>query len=86
MAEIHWLKPVGDSFSDALDWSGGRVPGPADDAILDAGGMGSAPYAVIVSTRETVVSIQTAANATLDVDAGMFTAAAGSGAGINAGT
>ena len=38
MAQIHWLNDISGSFTNAADWNGGMVPGPSDDAILDAAG------------------------------------------------
>ena len=83
MAEIHWANPVDGSFTNASYWTGGVVPGSGDDAILDAAG--PTPYTVTVSQAETVTSIQTAANATLDISGAMFQATAGTGSGANAG-
>ncbi|HZL00223.1 MAG TPA: hypothetical protein VFC47_09995, partial [Caulobacteraceae bacterium] len=80
---FHWLNPVSADFNTAADWSGGVVPGPADDAILDA--PGATDYTVTASTNETVNSIQTAATATLSIAAGTFTASKGTGSGDNAG-
>ena len=63
MTQIHWKSAVSADFNTAADWSTGNVPGAADDAILDATG---GAFTVSTSTAETVNSIQTAANATLD--------------------
>ena len=82
MALIHWLKTVSGAFGDGADWGGGGVPGPGDDAILDA--PGSADYTVSVTSNATVAGIRTAANALLDITAD-FTATKGTDLGINAG-
>ena len=82
MASIHWAKAVSGTFATGADWSGGKVPGPGDDAILDA--LGSGPYTVSASANATVTSIQTAATALLDIEAD-FSATHGTGAGANAG-
>jgi hypothetical protein len=82
MALIHWLKTMSGGFSDGADWSGGVAPGAGDDAILDA--PGSTAYKVSVTSNATVASIQTSANALLDIEAD-FSAADGTGAGVNAG-
>src|SRR5580698_10253321 len=82
MASIHWLDPVNGNLNVASDWSGGSIPDPADDAILDAPG---GAFTVTAPTSETVESIQLAANATLAITGGTFTAAAGTGLGANAG-
>ena len=82
MTQIHWKNAVNADFNTAADWSTGTVPGAADDAILDAKG---AAFTVTASTSETVNSIQLAKNATLSITAGVFTAANGTGAGVNAG-
>jgi hypothetical protein len=83
MAQIHWLDQVSADFSVAADWSGGVVPGAADDALLDAAG--STGYMVTASTSHTVQSLQTAAMGTLSVTGGKFTASSGTGTGSNAG-
>ncbi len=84
---VHWVNPVSDSFDNAADWSGGFVPGAANDAILDAPGI--TLYTVTASSNEAVNSLQTAANATLAVTGGTFatnfTATNGTGGGLNAG-
>jgi hypothetical protein len=82
MTQIHWTSPVSADFGTAADWSGGKVPGAGDDAILDATG---SPFTVTSNVDETVGSIRTASNATLDIAGGDFTASAGTGAGVNAG-
>ena len=82
MALIHWLKTVSGAFSNGADWSGGAAPGPGDTAILDA--PGSIAYTVSLTANATVTSIQTAANALLDVEAN-FNVTAGTGSGANAG-
>ena len=82
MAEIHWANAVSADFATAADWTGGAVPGPSDDAILDAKG---SPYTVTASTGQSVESIQTAANAVLLIKS-TFGDAGGTGAGANAGT
>ena len=83
MSEVHWLNAVSGSFTNAADWSGGAVPGPSDDAILDA--PGSTPYTVTVTSVQMIISLQTAANATLDLASGYVGDAEGTGAGVNAG-
>ncbi|MDQ2859480.1 MAG: hypothetical protein M3T55_01870 [Pseudomonadota bacterium] len=79
---VHWLSPVSGSFATAADWTAGTVPGPNNDAILDAAG--STKYTVTASASQSVASVQTAATATLDI-ASAFTAANGTGSGANAG-
>jgi hypothetical protein len=80
--QLHWLSAVDGLFTDAADWTADLVPGPSDDAILDASG---GAFTVTVNVGEAVHSVQLAANATLDVEA-QFTASAGTGTGVNAGT
>jgi hypothetical protein len=82
MALIHWLKTVSGVFTDGADWSGGAVPGPSDNAILDA--PGSTAYTVSVTSNATVAGIQTSSNALLDIEAD-FSATAGTGFGANNG-
>lgn len=79
--QIHWLHAVSGAFSAAADWSGGRVPGASDDAILDAAG---SDYSVNELGAATVSSIQTSATGTLGVN-GQLTATNGTGGGANAG-
>ncbi|HEY7851589.1 MAG TPA: hypothetical protein VIB82_01355, partial [Caulobacteraceae bacterium] len=87
MAQIHWLNAINGAFDTAADWTGSAIPGPADDAILDAAG--ATKYTVTATGKESVNSIQTAATATLQIKtssgAGGFSVAAGSGAGVDAG-
>ncbi|MGI8841122.1 MAG: beta strand repeat-containing protein [Caulobacteraceae bacterium] len=83
MAQIDWTGAVNGYFDNASYWSGGAVPGASDDAILNAPG---AAFTVTSNANETVHGVQTAANATLDVTAGVFTAYAGTDGGVNAGT
>ncbi len=87
MAKIRWVNPVSADFNIAADWSRGRVPGPADAAIL--GALGATAYTVTATTAEAVGSIQLGSTATLEIAAGAFTASAGtgsaSGSGANAG-
>jgi hypothetical protein len=82
MTQIHWTSPVNADFGTAADWSGGKVPGAGDDALLDAAG---SAFTVTSNLDETVGSLQTAANATLDIAGGTFTAETGTGGGVNAG-
>ena len=37
-ATIRWKAPVSGLWSDAANWEGGAVPGPADDALIDLDG------------------------------------------------
>jgi hypothetical protein len=84
MASIDWLNAVSGAFGDAADWSGGAVPGAADDAILDA--PGTTAYTVTSAASQTVAAIETSATATLDIAANTFAATDATGAGANAGT
>ncbi len=70
-------------FASGANWVGGVAPAPNNDAILNA--TGSTAYTVTSSTNETVLSILTAANATLLIASGSFTATNGTGTGGNAG-
>ena len=82
MSAIHWLNPLSGNFTHAADWSGGKVPGASDDAILDAVG---SSFTVTSASSQTVNSLRLAANATLSITGGTFDALAGTGAGANAG-
>ncbi len=83
MTSIHWTSAVDGKFVNSADWSAGVRPGAGDDAILDASG---ARFIVAATSRQTVNSVQLAANATLSITGGTFTCTAGTGAGANAGT
>jgi len=83
MANIHWKRALGGNFGKPGAWKGGVVPGPTDNALLDAAGT---DFTVTSNKAETVASIQLAANATLDITSKIFTASAGTGSGENAGT
>ncbi len=84
MAQIHWLTAVSAPFTTAADWTGGVVPGPGDDAILDATG---GPYTVFSKAASQVVnSVQLTAGATLSVASNKtFTITNGTGSGANDG-
>ena len=82
MASIHWARAVSGTFATGADWSGGRVPGVGDDAILDAAG--SSAYTVSAPANATVGSIQLAATALLDIQAN-FSVTGGTGTGAIAG-
>jgi hypothetical protein len=83
MTNIHWSSAIDGAFNNGADWTGGVAPRASDDAILDATG---APYKVTSSADATVNGLQLAANATLAIAAGTFTATAGTDGGANAGT
>ncbi len=82
MSDIKWNAGSSGDFGAASAWAGGAKPGPGDNAIINAAG---SAYTVTSAANETVLSIQTAAFATLDITGGTFKATAGSGAGANAG-
>jgi hypothetical protein len=84
MAQIDWKNTAGGDFNTGSNWSGGVVPGPADDAIINAATKSG--YTVSASVSDTVNSIQTIALTTLAINGGTFTASSGSGTGANAGT
>ncbi len=84
----NWLHAVNGNFNSKHDWGPHKVPGAADDAILDAKG---AAFTVTATTNEDVNSIQTTANATLllkgdPAAAHTFRVENGTGAGVNLGT
>ena len=62
MATINWLGGDGD-WSTAADWSGGVVPGAADDVTIGATG----PYTVTVTATETARSLTLNSDATLEI-------------------
>ncbi len=87
MTQIHWARSVSGDFSNAADWTGGGVPGPSDQAVLDSTGV--TPYTVTVGSSRTVASLQTAVNATLTITNGAastyFDITNGTAGGVNAG-
>ena len=83
MAEIHWLDAISGPFVTGADWSGGAVPGTSDEAILDAAG---GAYAVTSSADQTVLGVQLASNASLDIAGATFTLLDGTDGGANAGS
>jgi hypothetical protein len=84
MAAITWTNPVSGNFNTAADWTGGVVPGPGDDALLDA--PGALAYTVTVTADHTVQGFQTAQTATLELQgAGVELSISGVGVYDNAG-
>src|SRR5665213_946556 len=80
MAQIHWINAAGGDFNTALNWSPGSVPGPGDDAIINA--PTKAGYTVTTGVNDTVNSIQTIALTTLSIGGNaLFIASACSRAG-----
>jgi fibronectin-binding autotransporter adhesin len=67
MAAISWASGVSGNWSDALDWTGGVVPGGGDDVTIDATGV----YTVTISSAEAAHSlILNDAAATIAIDSG----------------
>lgn len=79
MSTIHWANAVDGSFQNPEDWTGGVVPGIADEAVLDAAG-GS--FTVTSTAYQYVGGLELASNATLAVTAQLFVVA---GTTVNAG-
>jgi hypothetical protein len=77
MSQIQWLNPVSGDFSNSANWTGGVVPGAADDAYFDA--PGGDMFTVTSTVNETVRSIFSESLVTLDVAGGRFTARKGTG-------
>jgi hypothetical protein len=50
MTQIFWKTAINGNFATASDWSTGTVPGPGDDAVINAAGT----YKVTSSVNETV--------------------------------
>ena len=38
MTAVHWLTDINGSFTNAADWSSGKVPGASDDPVLNTVG------------------------------------------------
>jgi hypothetical protein len=68
MTTIHWIAASG-NWNAPDNWSTSTVPGPLDDAVLDATGT----YTVTSSSNVTVNSLSGNSGATLDITAGVFT-------------
>ena len=82
--KIYWNSATSGDFGTAGNWTPSAVPGAFDQALLTAAGT---PYIVSVTSNQTVLTINTSADANLDISGGItFTAEGGSGAGANNGT
>ena len=79
---ISWLSASSGAFQTAANWSGGNVPGPNSDAVLDAAS--GASYIVTSSAPQTLTGLQIAANARLELLASM-TVSDGTDGGVVAG-
>ena len=64
MALRHWLDSNG-NWNTAVDWTGGVVPGPTDEAVIDAAG--SYTVSENASPPISVASIEIAARAVVDI-------------------
>lgn len=80
-----WAHGVSGNFNIRTNWNGGAVPGSGQDADLSPTGT----YTVTVNIADavnTVLGVQTSANATLDLTEGTFIALDGTDTGANDGT
>jgi fibronectin-binding autotransporter adhesin len=80
-----WAHGVSGNFNIGSNWSGGAVPNSSQDADLATGGT----FTVTVNIADvvnTVLGVQTSANAKLDLAEGTFIALNGTDAGANDGT
>ena len=62
LSVVAWNNPNGGDWNTASNWSGGVVPGPNDDVVID---LGSPGLVAIVSGMDAVNSITTGSNSTL---------------------
>ena len=81
--KFYWKSAASGNFATAGNWSPSGPPGVFDQAILTATG---AFYTVTATNDQTVLTVNTSADATLDIQGSTFTAEAGTGAGANNGT
>ncbi len=81
--KYYWKSATSGNFATAGNWSPSGPPGVFDQAILTATG---AFYTVAATNDQTVLTVNTSADATLDIQGSTFTAEAGTGAGANNGT
>ena len=80
-----WAHGVSGNFNTGSNWNGGAVPSSGQDADLSPTGT----YTVTVNIANavnTVLGVQTSANATLDLAEGTFIALNGTDLGANNGT
>ncbi len=80
--KFYWKIPNSDNFTTASEWTPASVPGAFDQVLLT--GTGTA-YDVNVTTSQTVLTIGTSLDATLNIIDGTFTAEDGTGSGANNG-
>ncbi len=69
MSQISWAKPVSGDFSNSLHWTGGVIPGAADDAVIDPVG----DYTVTIDDAESVHSLTLSASGATVVADGALT-------------
>jgi hypothetical protein len=82
--KIYWNSATSGDFGTAGNWTPSDVPLAFDQAFLTATG---SAYTVTAQSDETVLTVNTSADATLDIGQGTrFTAEAGTGPGANNGT
>lgn len=85
---VYWKAAITGNFEDPANWSDGVVPGAADRVSL----LGSTPYSVTISSEQSVLTLETSATTTLNIEGFhggndvIFSIIAGTGAGANAGT
>jgi len=79
---ISWKSGVNGDFAVTSNWNPAKVPGAANDAVINAAGT----YTVTSSANETVGSLTTVATATLAITSGTFTVVNRFGSVTNAGT
>jgi hypothetical protein len=67
MSSISWTSTTSGDWNTAADWSGGKVPGAADDVTINTGNSITVTYS---SGTEKILSLYTGGNDTLDVTGG----------------
>jgi hypothetical protein len=68
LSTITWLQPTSGDFDDPAQWAGGRVPGPADDAVIPFAGI---TVSHVTGAADQVHSLRS--QAALDLSAGSLT-------------
>ena len=69
MATISWINAIGGSWNNAANWSGGALPGPSDDVVIDVAGVNTITHSSGIDTIRSLTSqeIVTLSGGTLKV-------------------
>ena len=56
MATISWINAIGGSWNNAANWSGGALPGPSDDVVIDIAGVNTITHSSGIDTIHSLTS------------------------------